>query len=171
MVHAVERYAQHMEPSLVQIPLPPRDNNPALTKDFDISHAYLERLEQEFERIYAEYTRRVGTVGSLAKEAINLYGELGSAPEQVDRQILEYGATDPVKLGIVKEDIERLRLTRQKLINEKEKRISRADDFKEQITELWEKLGGESRELKVFMAKYRGCDLTCMRAVSYTNYL
>ncbi|KAI5807063.1 microtubule associated protein-domain-containing protein [Geopyxis carbonaria] len=165
MVHAVERYAQHMEASLVQIPLPPRDNDPAAGKDFDISHTYLERLEREFERIYAEYTRRVGTVGSLAKEAINLYGELGSAPEQVDRQILEYGATDPVKLGIAKEDIERLRSTRQRLINEKEKRISRAEEYKQQITEIWEKLGGESRELKIFMAKHRGCDLACMRAL------
>ncbi|KAF8534289.1 microtubule associated protein-domain-containing protein [Trichophaea hybrida] len=159
LVHALDTYASRLEPSIVQIPLPPATNDSASIASFDLSEAYYDRLEQEFNRVYEEFTRRVSTVATLAKEIINLYAELGIPKAQLDRLIVEYGATEPERLGLSKDDIDRLRTKKSKLIDERERRRSRAEELKREIQELWERLGIEESEKKLFLAKHRGCDM------------
>jgi protein regulator of cytokinesis 1 len=165
LVHALDTYASRLEPSVVQIHLPPITNDPASIASFDLSEAYYDRLEQEFNRIYEEFTRRVSTVAALAKEIINLYAELGIPKAQLDRSIVEYGAAEPERLGLSKDDIDRLKSKKSKLVDERERRRSKAEELKRDIQELWIKLGIEENEKKLFLAKHRGCDVRTIQEV------
>jgi len=158
LVHALDTYSSRLEPSVVQIALPPITNDSASIADFDLSHTYYERLEQEFNRVYEEFTRRVSAVESLAKDIINLYAELGIPSAQTDRAIVEYGTAVPERLGLTKDDMERLRSKKEKLVGERERRRARTDDLKRDINELWGKLGVPEDDKKLYLAQHRGCD-------------
>lgn len=126
---------------------------------------YCERLEAESNRVYQEFTRRVSTVKAIAKDIINLYAELGIPITQVDQPIIDFGTSEPERLGLKREDIEQLRGKKEKLLDEKEKRQEQVEDLKNEIEELWEKLGIEIHEQRTFLAKNRGCDLKTIREV------
>jgi protein regulator of cytokinesis 1 len=132
---------------------------------FNLSPSYYEQLEQEFERVYQEFTRRVSMVEALAKEIINLYAELGIPKAQIDRSIMEYGTTEPDRLGLMREDIERLRGKKTKLLDERQRRRAEADEIKKEIKGLWLKLGIAESDEKQFLAQHRGCDLKCIQEV------
>lgn len=163
---ALDTYASRLEPSIVQIELPPITNDPASIAGFDLSHTYSERLETEFNRVYEEFTRRVSAVESLAKETINLYAELGIPSAQTDRAIIEYGTSAPERLGLTKEDIERLISKKDKLVGEKERRRVRTGELKKDITELWGKLGVPESDKKLYLAQHRGCDPRTIQEVT-----
>ena len=165
-MHALETYASRLEQSFVQIPLPPITGDSAAAADFDLSHAYYEQLEEEFNRVYQEFTRRLSAVEALAKEIINLYAELGIPSAQIDRQITEYGATEPQRLGLTKDDIDRLRAKKAKLVDERERRRAHADKIKRDINELWGKLDVDEGDRKLFLAQNRGCDMRTIQTVS-----
>lgn len=153
----------------MQIALPPITNDSSALADFDLSHNYYEQLEEEFNRVYQEFTRRLSTVEALAKEIINLYAELGIPATQIDRQITEYGATEPQRLGLTKDDIERLKGKKAKLMDERERRRSHAEKVKREIGELWTKLDVEEAEKKMFLAQNRGCDMRTIQEVSFCD--
>jgi len=104
-------------------------------------------------------------VAALAKEIINLYAELGIPKAQLDRSIVEYGAAEPERLGLSKDDIDRLKSKKSKLVDERERRRSKAEGLKRDIQELWIKLGIEENEKKLFLAKHRGCDVRTIQEV------
>lgn len=166
LVHALETYASRLEPSIVQIPLPPSTNDSATIASFDLSQAYYDRLENEFNRVYEEYTRRASAVESVAKDIINLYAELGIPSAQIDKKITEYGASEPDRLGLAKDDIDRLKLKRTKLVDERDRRRAKAEEYKREIQELWAKLGVDESDKKLFLAQHRGSDMRTIQEVS-----
>src|SRR5687768_11867355 len=95
LAHSLEQYADRLEPSIIRISLPPATNDSSSIGSFDLSYAYYERLDNECNRVYNEYTKRIASVTSLAKDIINLYAELGVPSTQIDRSIVEFGASDP----------------------------------------------------------------------------
>jgi protein regulator of cytokinesis 1 len=155
----------------VQIELPPITNDPATVTSYDLSYDYYERLEQEFNRVYQEFTRRRSTVSSLAKEIITLYAELGVPSAQSDRSIVEYGATEPERLGLTKGDIEQLKSKKAKLMDEKDRRLFKAEELKREINELWTKLCVDEDDKKLFLAQHRGCDMRTIESVRFSNYV
>lgn len=168
LAHSVEEYAARLEPGIIQVPLPPATNDSSSVASFDLSYAYYERLENECSRLHNEYSKRVANVTSLAKDIINLYAELGTTGSGIDKRIVEFGATDPEKLGLKLDDLDNLKGKRERLINEKEKRGEKIEDLKQEIGELWEKLGVEPLERKRFLAQNRGFGLKIIREVRKT---
>lgn len=160
---ALETYASRLEPSIVQITLPPITNDLASVTNFDLSNDYYEQLEQEFTRVYQEFTRRGSAVSTLAKEIINLYAELGIPSAQADSTIVEYGMTEPERLGLTKGNIEQLKSKKAKLVDEKERRLINAEELKLEINELWTKLGVEENDKTAFLAQHRGCDMRTLQ--------
>lgn len=115
--------------------------------------------------MYQEFTRRVSTVKAIAKDIINLYTELGIQNSQIDQSIIDFGAAEPERLGLKREDIEQLRGKKEKLLDEKDKRQEQIEDLKNEIEELWEKLGIEIHEQRTFLTEHKGCDLKTIRGV------
>lgn len=169
MAQALEQYASRLESSIIQIPLPPATDDPASIVSFDLSQSYYERLEAEFNRVYQEFTRRTTTVESISKEIIALYTELGIPKSQIDKNIVELGPTQPERLGLMKDDIERLKGKREKLLGEKERRKTQVEDIKSGIAELWQKLGVGAQEQRAFLNQNRGYDLKTIHEVSAIN--
>lgn len=165
LAQALEKYASQLETSILQITLPPTANDPSPHASLDLSQSYYERLEAEFDRVYQEFTRRVSTVKAIAKDIINLYSELGTQNSQIDQSIIDFGAAEPERLGLKREDIEQLRGKKEMLLDEKDKRQEQIEDLKNEIEELWEKLGIEIHEQRTFLAEHRGCDLKTIRGV------
>ncbi|TGZ80605.1 hypothetical protein EX30DRAFT_372226 [Ascodesmis nigricans] len=163
LVKALDTYASRLEPSFLQIALPPITDDSSTIGSFDLSHSYSAQLDEEFNRVYSEYMKRLSIVQTVAKEIINLYSELGIPSAQIDRHIVEYGANDPEKLGLERSDIDRLKEKKQKLIDERERRRARVETLKEEIAELWVKLQVEENSQRRFLAQNRGCDLKCIR--------
>ncbi|RPA99845.1 hypothetical protein L873DRAFT_1789307 [Choiromyces venosus 120613-1] len=163
LAHSVEEYAERLESGIIQVPLPPATNDSSSIASFDLSYAYYERLDNECNRIYNEYTKRVANVTSLAKDIINLYAELGATGSGVDKAIVEFGATEPEKLGLKLDDLDNLKSKKERLINEKEKRQEKIEDLKREIGELWDKLGVEPADRKRFLAQNRGFGLKVIR--------
>ncbi len=107
--------------------------------------------------MYEEYTRRVATVKALAENMIQLWAELGTPQAQTDAAIVKYYRDAPEQLGLHEEDLARLHAKRDKLSDEKKNREKRLRDLKTSVEALWEKLGVEEKERKVFLNGNRGC--------------
>jgi protein regulator of cytokinesis 1 len=114
-------------------------------------------LDDEFTRVYEEYTRRVATVKALAENVIQLWAELGTPQAQTDGAIVKYYRDSPEQLGLHEEDLSRLRGKRDKLVDEKKAREKRLKDLKAAVEGLWERLGIEQHERKKFLNGNRGC--------------
>ncbi|KAK3904331.1 microtubule associated protein-domain-containing protein [Staphylotrichum tortipilum] len=159
LAQALESYSLHLEPSFVKLALPPTGPNQSISASFDLSPAYVDKLDAEFTRVYEEYSRRVATVKALAENMIQLWAELGTPQAQTDSAIVKYYRDAPEQLGLHEEDITRLRAKRDKLLDEKKNREKRLRDLKSTVEALWEKLDVEERERKAFMNGNRGCGI------------
>lgn len=157
LVQALESYSSHLEPTFVKIALPPIGPKQSLPPTFDLSPTYVDKLDDQFTRVYEEYTRRVATVKSLSENIIQLWAELGTPQAQTDSTIVKYYRDAPEQLGLHEEDLARLRTKRDKLADEKKSREKRLKDLKVAVDALWEKLGVEESERKSFLNKNRGC--------------
>ncbi|KAI0128814.1 microtubule associated protein-domain-containing protein [Xylariales sp. AK1849] len=159
LVQALESYSSHLEPTFVRIALPPTGPNQSLPPTFDLSPSYVDKLDDEFTRVYEEYTRRVTTVKALSEHMIQLWAELGTPQAQTDGGIVKYYRDAPEQLGLHEDDIARLRSRRDKLAEEKKSREKRLKDLKASVEALWEKLGVTESERKAFLNGNRGCGI------------
>ncbi|GAP89204.1 putative microtubule associated protein [Rosellinia necatrix] len=157
LVEALGSYSSHLEQTFVKIALPPTGAKQSLPPTFDLSPTYVNKLDDEFTRVYEEYTRRVATVKSLSENIIQLWAELGTPQAQTDSTIVKYYRDAPEQLGLHEEDLSRLRAKRDKLADEKKAREKRLKDLKIAVHALWEKLGVEESERKSFLNRNRGC--------------
>ena len=158
-MHALESYSSHLEPSFVRIILPPTLNESSLPPTFDLSPSYLTSLDNEFSRVYEEYTRRVSSVKTLAEDIVNLWAELGTPQAQTEGSIVKYYRDAPEQLGLHEDDIQRLQAKRDRLIEEKRGREQKLKELKGTIESLWDRLGVEEADRKRFVAGNRGCGL------------
>ncbi|KAF2762847.1 hypothetical protein EJ05DRAFT_471806 [Pseudovirgaria hyperparasitica] len=159
LVEALESYSAHLEPSFIKIKLPPTSPNAVVPPTFDLSPAYVQSVDVEFTRVYEEYTRRVDVVRSTCDEMIKLWAELGTPQAQTDTTIVKYARDAPEQLGLHKDDLERLKAKKDKLVDEKRARERRLKDLKTQIEVLWEKLQYDESKRKQFLSSNRGCGL------------
>ena len=157
LVQALESYSSHLEPSFIRIELPPTGPNQSLPPTFDLSHSYVDKLDDEFTRVYDEYTRRIGVVQGLAENIISLWAELGTPQAQTDGAIVKYYRDAPEQLGLHEEDLGRLRAKRDKLADEKKNREKRLKELRASVEALWEKLGVDEAERRAFLNGNRGC--------------
>ena len=97
---------------------------------FDLSPTYVTSLDNEFTRVYEEYTRRVATVKALSENIIQLWAELGTPQAQTDATIVKYYRDSPEQLGLHEDDIARLRSKRDKLGDEKKARERRLKELR-----------------------------------------
>lgn len=156
-MEALESYSSHLEPSFVRVKLPPTRPDQSIPPTLDVSPSYVDRLDQEFTRVYEEYTRRVDSVKSLAENIIQLWAELGTPQAQTDGAIVKHYRDSPEQLGLHEDDINRLRAKRDKLVDEKNNREIRLQELKEAVEALWDKLGVEEKDRKAFLNANRGC--------------
>lgn len=156
-MQALESYSSHLEPTFVKVALPPTGPKQSLPLAFDLSPTYVDKLDDEFTRVYEEYTRRVATVKALSENIIKLWAELGTPQTQTDSAIVKYYRDAPEQLGLHEEDLLRLQTKRDKLADEKKSREKRLKDLKMAVEALWEKLGVEESECKPFLNRNRGC--------------
>lgn len=159
LVQALESYSLHLEPSFVKIALPPTGPNQSVPLSFDLSPSYVDKLDEEFTRVYEEYTRRIATIKVLAENMIQLWAELGTPQAQTDGTIVRCYRDAPEQLGLHEEDIARLRARRDKLVEEKKNRERRLRDLRASVEALWEKLGVDESERKAFLNSNRGCGI------------
>ncbi|KAF6814609.1 microtubule associated protein [Colletotrichum plurivorum] len=157
LVEALESYSSHLEATFVQIPLPPTGPNQSIPPNFDLSPAYVDKLDNEFTRVYEEYSRRVATVKALCEHIIQLWAELGTPQAQTDAAIVKYYREAPEQLGLHQVDIDRLKSKRDKLSEEKRNREKRLKDLRAAVEALWEKLEVDAAERKAFLNSNRGC--------------
>ncbi|OTB00122.1 hypothetical protein M426DRAFT_15772 [Hypoxylon sp. CI-4A] len=157
LVQALESYSSHLEPTFVKVALPPTGQTQPIPTNFDLSPSYVNKLDDEFTRVYEEYTRRVSTVKSLSENIIQLWAELGTPQAQTDSTIVKYYRDAPEQLGLHEEDLARLRGKRDKLSDEKKNREKRLRDLKMSVEALWDRLGVEESERKAFLNGNRGC--------------
>ncbi|KAG7145844.1 Anaphase spindle elongation protein 1 like [Verticillium longisporum] len=148
LVQALESYSSHLEPTFVKIALPPTAPNQSVPPSFDLSPTYVDKLDNEFTRVYEEYTRRVANVKSLCEHIIQLWAELGTPQAQTDGAIVKYYRDSPEQLGLHEEDVNRLRQKRDKLADEKKNREKHLVSLRAAVEALWEKLGVDSGERK-----------------------
>ncbi|KAK2596165.1 Microtubule bundling protein [Conoideocrella luteorostrata] len=159
LVEALESYSSHLEPTFVQIALPPTGLDQSIPPTFDISNSYVERLDVEFTRVYDEYTRRIASVQALSNQIIQLWAELGTPQAQQDGTIVKCYRDAPEQLGLHREDLERLQAKRDGLSDQKKHREKRLRDLKASVEVLWEKLGIDQGETKTFLNQNRGCGM------------
>ncbi|KFY07235.1 hypothetical protein V492_07332 [Pseudogymnoascus sp. VKM F-4246] len=157
LVQALESYSSHLESSFIRIPLPPTTANSSVPPTFDLSPTYVTSLDNEFTRVYEEYTRRVATVKALSENIIQLWAELGTPQAQTDATIVKYYRDSPEQLGLHEDDISRLRSKRDKLGDEKKAREKRLKELRTTVEGLWERLGVDEPERKRFLNNNRGC--------------
>ena len=158
LVQALESYSSHLESSFVKIQLPPT-NSATCPANFDLSPSYVTLLDDEFTKIYDEYNKRVGLVQTIAEEIIRLWSELGTPQAQTDSAIVNHYRESPEQLGLHQADLDRIKLRRDKLIDEKRSREKRLQDIKVTIEGLWDRLGVEEQDRKSFLAGNRGFGL------------
>lgn len=156
---ALESYSSHLEPSFVQVNLPPTSNNASLPPTFDLSPSYVTALDNEFSRVYEEYTRRIASVKAMAEEIVNLWAELGTSQAQTDSLIVKHCRDAPEQLGLHGGDMTRLQSRLDKLVEEKRSRERRLKELKSTVEGLWDRLGVEEPDRKRFLAGNRGCGL------------
>jgi protein regulator of cytokinesis 1 len=159
LAEALESYASHLEPSFLQVKLPPTDPNAKLAPTFDLGPSYVASLDTEFTRVYDEYNRRVAIVQQTADGIINLWSELGTPQAQVDSRIVQFARDSPEQLGLHQDDMKRLAARKDKLLSEKSARERKLKDLKTSVEGLWDRLGVEEPERKQFLAANRGCGL------------
>ncbi|USP81836.1 uncharacterized protein yc1106_09110 [Curvularia clavata] len=159
LAEALESYASHLEPSFVQIKLPPTSPNATVSPTFDISPSYVSRLDDEFTRVYEEYARRINNVKVLCQEIIQLWAELGTPQAQTDSAIVKYHRDSPEQLGLHQEDLAELQAKKERLLEEKRGREKRLGQLRTTIEDLWDRLGVDERERKQFLTSNRGCGL------------
>lgn len=157
LVQALESYSSHLESSFIKIQLPPTAPNSSIPPTFDLSPSYVEALDNEFTRVYEEYTRRVATVKALAENIIQLWAELGTPQAQTDAAIVKYYRDSPEQLGLHEDDLNRLKSKRDKLADEKKARERRLKELRMTVEGLWDRLGIDERERKQFLNTNRGC--------------
>lgn len=155
----MESYSSHLEPTFLQIPLPPTGPNQSIPPNFDLSKSYANKLEHEFERVYDEYSRRIQTVQTYSEQIISLWAELGIPQSQQDGAIIKYYDNAPEQLGLHQEDIARLRSKRDQLANEKKDRERRLKELRNNVESLWVKLEIDEGETKNFLNQNRGCGI------------
>ncbi|THV54578.1 hypothetical protein BGAL_0024g00430 [Botrytis galanthina] len=159
LVQALESYSSHLEPSFIKIELPPTSLNASIPPTFDLSNHYVSDLDDEFTRVYEEYTRRVALVKATAENIIQLWAELGTPQAQTDSAIVKYYRDAPEQLGLHEDDISRLRMKQSKLVDEKKSREKRLRDLRTTVEALWAKLGIDEFEQKRFLNGNRGFGL------------
>ncbi|KAL8837510.1 MAG: hypothetical protein Q9170_002503 [Blastenia crenularia] len=159
LVQALESYSSHLEPSFVKITLPPTSNNARISPTFDLSPSYFTALDDEFNRVYDEYNRRLALVKTSAEEVVNLWAELGTPQAQTDTLLVKYHREAPEQLGLHQQDIHGLQIKRDRLLEEKRSRERKLKELKAVVEGLWDRLGVEDVERKSFLAKNRGCGL------------
>lgn len=159
LVQALESYSSHLELSFVQIKLPPTSNNAKLSPHFDLSPSYVTALDNEFSRVYQEYTQRAAKVKTLAEEIVNLWAELGTPQAQTDSSIVKHYRDAPEQLGLHEQDIRKLESKRGKLLDDKRGRERKLKELKSQVECLWDRLAVEEADRKRFLAGNRGCGL------------
>ncbi|KAF2264781.1 hypothetical protein CC78DRAFT_463026 [Lojkania enalia] len=159
LAEALESYASHLESSFVQIKLPPTAPCATISPSFDISPSYVAKLDNEFTRVYEEYTRRINVVQIMSQEIIQLWAELGTPQAQTDSAIVQYHRDAPEQLGLHKDDMAQLKAKKERLLEEKRSRERRLNQLRGTIEDLWERLGIEQHERKHFLSNNRGCGL------------
>ncbi|KAI5300948.1 hypothetical protein KEM56_002077 [Ascosphaera pollenicola] len=159
LVQALESYSSHLEPAFVKLPLPPTDEDAVCPPDFDLSPNYIAALDAEFARVYEEYNERLSTVAVVGEDIVKLWAELGFPQEETDPTIVRYYRDSPEQLGLHESDIRTLRDKREKLVAEKQEREATLAVLKDEVKELWEKLGVEERDQHAFDAANRGCEM------------
>ncbi|UPX14755.1 Microtubule bundling protein [Ascochyta rabiei] len=159
LAEALESYASHLESDFVTIKLPPTAPGATVSPAFDISSAYVAKLDSEFTRVYEEYTKRLNTVQVVCQDIIQLWAELGTPQAQTDSTIVQCYRDAPEQLGLHKEDLVELKAKKERLIEEKRGRERRLAQLRATIEELWERLSVEPNERKHFLASNRGCGL------------
>ena len=158
-MQALESYSSHLEQSFVKIKLPPTAVNAKLSPSFDLSPSYITALDNEFSRVYAEYTVRVDNVKTVAEEIVNLWAELGIPQAQTDSTIVRHYRDAPEQLGLHEQDIRKLGSKREELLEEKRGRERKLKELKATVDGLWERLGIEESDRRKFLASNRGCGL------------
>jgi len=158
LVQALESYSSHLESSFVKIRLPPTSSN-TCPPTFDLSPSFVALLDDEFTRVYDEYNKRVAMVQQTSEEIVRLWSELGIPQAQTDSLIVQHYRDSPEQLGLHQADLDRLRSRRDKLLDEKKGREKRLAEIKKNIESLWDRLGVEEADRKVFLASNRGCGL------------
>lgn len=116
-------------------------------------------LDNEFSRVYEEYTRRIASIKAFAEEIVNLWAELGTPQAQTEDSIVKYYREAPEQLGLHEDDLKRLQTKRDRLIEEKRGRERRIKELKGAVEGLWDRLGVEEPDRKRFVAGSRGCGL------------
>lgn len=159
LVIALESYSSHLEPSFVKVTLPPTSNNASVPPTFDLSPSYVQSLDDEFTRVYEEYSRRISNVATISQEIVNLWAELGTPQAQTDGEIVKFYRDSPEQLGLHESDLARLTSRRDKLAEEKRNRERRVKELKQTVEGLWDRLGVEELDRKRFLAGVRGCGL------------
>ena len=109
--------------------------------------------------MYEEYSRRIGSIKTLAEDIVKLWAELGTPQAQTESSIVKYYREAPEQLGLHEKDVHRLQAKRDKLIEEKRGRERKLKDLKTTIEGLWDRLGVEESDRKRFLAGNRGCGL------------
>ena len=155
----MESYASHLEPTFVQIKLPPTSPSSTISPAFDLSSKFVTALDAEFSRVYEEYVHRIGKVKTLSEDIIRLWAELGTPQAQIDSSIIENSRDAPEQLGLHQADLDQLQKRKDRLSEEKRGRERRLKDLKATVEGLWAKLGVEEKEQKKFLASNRGCSL------------
>jgi len=158
-VQALESYSSHLEPSFVKVTLLPTSSNASLPPTFDLSPSYVTSLDNEFSRVYEEYTRRIAAVKAFGDEIVNLWAELGTPQAQTESSIVKYHRETPEQLGLHESDVQRLQAKRDRLIEEKRGRERKLKELKATVEGLWDRLGVEEADRKRFLAGNRGCGL------------
>ena len=159
LVQALESYSSHLESSFIQISLPPTSTDSSLPPTFDLSPSYITSLDNEFSRVYEEYTRRIASVKALAEDIVNLWAELGTPQAQTESSIVKYYREAPEQLGLHENDIQRLQVKRNRLIEEKRGRERKLKELKSTVEGLWDRLKVKEADRKRFLAGSRGCGL------------
>lgn len=159
LVEALDSYASHLEPSFLQIKLPPTDPQAQLPPTFDLGPAYVASLDNEFTRVYEEYNKRMLLVAQTAGEIVNLWSELGTPQAQIDSTIVQHARDSPEQLGLHQDDLRRLTIRKDKLVAEKTQRERRLKELRVAVEALWDRLGVDDAERKPFLSANRGCGL------------
>lgn len=116
-------------------------------------------LDNEFSRVYEEYTRRVASVKAISDDIVTLWAELGTPQAQTEATIVKHYRDAPEQLGLHENDIGRLQSKRDKLVEEKRGRERKLKELKTTVGNLWDRLGVEEPDRRRFVAGNRGCGL------------
>lgn len=159
LVEALQSYSSHLEPSFLEISLPSVSANGTIPPTFNLSPSYINSVDAEFTRVYDEYNKRVNTVAQIAEQIVKLWAELGTPQAQTDDHIVRCWREAPEQIGLHQEDIKKLTIRREKLLDEKRNREKKLNNLKIQVETLWDRLGVEEQDRKAFNASCRGCGI------------